>query len=123
MTVHTLHENPDTQHLAAIGDAIERAQSWLREQQHDDGYWVGMLESNPCMEAEWILAAHVLGVDDQALVGRLRQSLLNRQRDDGSWEIYHEAPAEDINATVECYAALRASGLEPDTDALASARG
>ena len=37
-------------------------------------------------------------------------TLLNAQRSDGSWESYYAAPNGDINATVECYAALRCVG-------------
>ena len=38
-------------------------------------------------------------------------SILNEQRADGSWEVYHNAPAGDINTTVECYAALEQPGM------------
>ena len=41
---------------------------------------------------------------------RLAQSLLDTQRPDGAWQIYHDAPNGDINATVEAYAALRSLG-------------
>ena len=35
------------------------------------------------------------------------RALLSEQREDGAWQIYFEAPAGDINATVEAYAALQ----------------
>jgi len=41
---------PDSESLVA---AITTAEEWLVERQKDGGYWVGMLESNSCMEAEW----------------------------------------------------------------------
>lgn len=43
-------------------------------------------------------------------------------RQSGSWDVYHGAPCGDINTTVECYAALRAFGLEKDSGALRKAR-
>ena len=46
-----------TQPDAAIGKAID----WLDREQHDAGFWVGMLESSSCIEAEWLLAMHFLG--------------------------------------------------------------
>ena len=36
--------------------------------------------------------------------------LFHRQRPDGAWDIYPDAPKGDINSTVEVYAALRAKG-------------
>lgn len=105
----------------ALAAAISAAAGWLRSRQQPAGFWVGVLESNCCMEAEWLLAFHVLGhvhPEQQRIV----QGILDRQRRDGSWETYFDAPAGDINATVECYAALRASGLPPEHPALARAR-
>ncbi|RKZ99615.1 MAG: squalene--hopene cyclase, partial [Gammaproteobacteria bacterium] len=100
---------------------IAAALSWTDSEQHAEGYWVGVLESNACMEAEWLLAFHILGYDcpwaDELVTG-----ILNRQRPDGSWETYFAAPDGDINATVESYAALRASGLSADSEPLQRAR-
>src|SRR5262245_8846642 len=79
---------------------IDAALRWLDEDQHAPGFWVGMLESNCCIEAEWLLAMHVLGVDDAERRAGIVRGILNRQRRDGSWEVYHDAPMGDINATV-----------------------
>ncbi len=49
-------------------------------------------------------------------------TLLKAQRPDGSWESYYQAPQGDINSTVECYAALRSVGMQPDDEPLARAR-
>ncbi|WP_411818536.1 squalene--hopene cyclase [Hyphococcus sp. DH-69] len=93
-----------------LESTIDSAASWLAERQKPEGYWVGRLESNACMEAQWILALWFMGLDDHHLRPRLAQSLRETQREDGSWEIYHDAPAGDINTTVEAYAALRCVG-------------
>jgi squalene-hopene/tetraprenyl-beta-curcumene cyclase len=105
-----------------LDDTIEKAIHWLDEDQHGAGFWVGMLESNCCIEAEWLLAMHVLGVEDANQRAALVRGILNRQRADGSWEVYHAAPMGDINATVECYAALRACGHAPEEEPLVRAR-
>jgi len=105
-----------------ISAAIDSAIQWLEEHQLPEGYWVGKLESNVCIEAEWLLALHFLGIDEDPKKEGLVKRLLNTQRDDGAWEIYFEAPRGDINATVEAYAALRASGLSPDAEPLVRAR-
>jgi squalene-hopene/tetraprenyl-beta-curcumene cyclase len=104
--------------LDRLSDAIANGVDWLLDRQDVDGFWVGMLESNSCMEAQWILAMHFLGIEDKRKLAGMVASILNEQRADGSWEIYHNAPAGDINTTVECYAALRAAGCKADDEAL-----
>lgn len=94
--------------------SIDEAAAWLVERQHEDGYWVGRLESNGCMEAQWILALWFMGLEDHHLRPRLGESLRQTQRGDGAWEVYHDAPAGDINTTVEAYAALRSLGVPKD---------
>jgi len=105
-----------------IGGGIANALNWLHDQQDPEGFWMGALESNSCMEAEWILAMHVLGVHDDPKLPGVVRAILDKQRDDGSWEIYHNAEGGDINTTVECYAALRAAGEDPDSPPLKLAR-
>lgn len=100
---------------------IEAALTWADHDQHADGYWAGVLESNACMEAEWLLAFHVIG-HDCPWSDELVSGILNRQRPDGAWETYFDAPAGDINATVESYAALRARGMAADSEPLCRAR-
>ncbi|HYY26790.1 MAG TPA: squalene--hopene cyclase [Chthoniobacterales bacterium] len=102
--------------------AISKGVDWLLDRQEAEGFWVGMLESNSCMEAQWILAMHFLGIEDDRKLEGMVASILNEQRADGSWEVYHNAPAGDINITVECYAALRCAGYGPEKEALVRAR-
>ncbi|MDT8397458.1 MAG: squalene--hopene cyclase [Pseudomonadales bacterium] len=100
---------------------IDAGLQWLDRSQHAEGFWVGMLESNCCMEAEWLLASHVLGIelpDSEALI----RGILSKQRPDGAWETFFEAPSGDINTTVECYVALRAMGMEPTEAPMQAAR-
>ncbi|MEO0398764.1 MAG: squalene--hopene cyclase [Pseudomonadota bacterium] len=99
---------------AQLKGAIDGAAAWLATEQKTDGYWVGRLESNACMEAQWCLALWFLELDDHPLRERLAAALRADQREDGSWDIYHDAPAGDINTTVEAYAALRSVGDSPD---------
>ena len=74
------------------------------------------------MEAQWCLALWFVGLEAHPLRPRLARSLIETQRADGSWQIYHDAPAGDINATVEAYAALRSMGHAEDEAAMVSAR-
>ena len=109
----TLAYRPDSQDnfSTALRSGVSAAVDWLIADQKPDGHWVGRAESNSCMEAQWRLALWFLGLDDHPLCARLAQSLLDTQRPDGAWEIYHGAPNGDINTTVEAYAALRCSGF------------
>ena len=49
---------PSGEHLEL---AITRCREFFRQNQYDDGYWWGELESNPTMEAEYLLLSHFLG--------------------------------------------------------------
>lgn len=101
--------------------AIDAGLRWLDTARNPEGFWAGMLESNCCMEAEWILSFHVLGFEYPHRP-RLVRGILSKQRRDGSWETYFDAPSGDINTTVEAYVALRVAGVAPDTDAMRRAR-
>ncbi|QQE10038.1 squalene--hopene cyclase [Planctomycetota bacterium] len=108
--------------IPSLEEGIERGLDWLRENQHEDGFWAGQLESNSCMEAQWVLAQHVMEVPRDEKYDGVIQSILSMQREDGSWEIYYDAPHGDVNTTVECYAALRVAGYEPSDPILVKAR-
>lgn len=107
---------------SCLDRAIASAVGWLERNQERQGFWVGKLESNSSIEAEWILALHFLGAKDDRKVEGLVRGILKKQRADGSWEIFYEAPAGDISTTVECYAALRCAGLDPGREEMARAR-
>ena len=107
---------------AQLDASIKSAADWLQKNQKPEGYWVGRLESNACMEAQWILCLWFMGLEDHHLRPRLAESLKKTQRADGSWEIYHDAPAGDINTTVEAYAALRSCGVPASDPQLIMAR-
>jgi squalene-hopene/tetraprenyl-beta-curcumene cyclase len=105
-----------------LDHAIAQALHWLVGEQQAEGFWAGMLESNCCMEAQWLLGMHFLGVQDDPKTPGVIRAILREQRPDGSWEVYHQAPMGDINTTVECYAALRSCGFKPDDEPLKKAR-
>lgn len=107
---------------AQLDQSIKAAADWLKARQKPEGYWVGRLESNACMEAQWILCLWFMGLEDHHLRPRLAASLKKTQRADGSWEIYHDAPAGDINTTVEAYAALRSCAVPASDPQLIKAR-
>ena len=108
--------------LEIIDSSIEAAVAWSKKEQKPEGYWAARLESNASMEAEWLLAFHILGVESDPKTAGVIECLLNTQRPDGSWGVYHGAELGDLNATVEAYAALRVHGQSADSDHMTAAR-
>ena len=113
---------PQAGELLPIEQTIAGAVSWLRDIQNEEGFWVGMLESNCCMEAQWLLGMHIMGRTDDPKCPGVIKAILNEQREDGAWEVFHNASMGDINTTVECYAALRCYGFAPEDPRLRKAR-
>ena len=100
---------------------LKKAISWLLSQQEADGSWNAQIETNCCMEAQWLLALKFIGREHENVSGVIRY-ILNRQREDGSWDVYYGAEAGDINTTLECYYALRMYGYSIDDPIMAKAR-
>jgi squalene-hopene/tetraprenyl-beta-curcumene cyclase len=95
-----------------LDDAIDRATGRLLELQDPEGYWVGELESNATMIAQHLFWHHVLGLRTPELDRKIANELLARQRDDGTWSIWFDGPA-DLSTSVEAYAALKLAGVDP----------
>ena len=104
-----------------VSDAVERAQGYFLRTQHPRGYWWGELESNSSMEAEFILLNHFLGTTDEGQRRKLVNYILKVQRPDGTWGQYYGAPG-DLSTSVECYFALKLSGLSPEDPRMVKAR-
>src|SRR3989441_12747734 len=94
--------------------AIERAVSYLKSVQHQDGYWLGELEADTTLESDYIFYLHVLGRFDRKRVAKLAEYVRRRQLQDGGWNIYFGGPSE-VNATVKAYFALKLAGESPDS--------
>lgn len=109
----------------AVGTELDRTldagAEHLLSLQKPGGWWVGELESNVTMTAQWMLLLEFLRLRDEDTTRRLANELLARQRPDGLWSIYWEGDP-DLPATLESYAALRLAGLSADDPRLAAAR-
>ena len=73
------------------------------------------------MEAEYLMLCHFTGRHDQERWRKICNYILSKQRSDGSWSQYYEAPG-DVSTSVECYFALKLAGHSPDTEPLRKAR-
>src|SRR3982074_2556750 len=106
-----------TAQLTELDEAIDRGTRRLLELQRPDGIWVGELESNVTMTAQHLFWNHVLGLRTRDLARRIANELMARMRDDGTWSIWFEGPA-DLSTSIEAYVALRMAGVDPGPIAL-----
>ena len=104
-----------------VKQAISHSHRYFRGSQHPDGYWWGELESNPTMEAEYLMLSHFLGRKNPERWRKVANYILSKQQDDGSWGQYYEAPG-DVSTSVECYFALKLAGHPADSPELTRAR-
>jgi len=103
-----------------LDEAIENAASFLLDQQHADGYWLGELEADTTLESDYIYYLHILGRFDERRVGKLAQYVRRRQLSDGGWNIFAGGPSE-VNATVKAYFALKLAGDDPRSERMLAA--
>lgn len=99
---------------------VRAAAQWLLERQNAAGWWFGELETNVTMTAEHVLLMRFLGVSLDPIRQGAIEHILRNQREDGSWALYYEAPA-DLSTTIEAYAALKVLGLDPSAEPMQKA--
>ncbi len=100
--------------------AVTAATDHLLERQDPRGWWAEELETNVTMTAEHVLLLTFLGLSHDDIRDGAIRHLLGCQREDGSWGLYHDAPA-DLSTTIEAYVALRVLGLDAARPELSSA--
>lgn len=100
--------------------ALQAAVQWLMEQQDTAGWWVGELETNVTMTAEHVLLLRFLGLDVEPIRSGAIRHMLGNQREDGSWALYLNGPA-DLSTTIEAYAALKVLGIDPGSEPMQGA--
>jgi squalene-hopene/tetraprenyl-beta-curcumene cyclase len=100
---------------------LSKTVDYMKSLQRTDGYWWFALEANETIGAEFIYLMHYLGEVNGEIQSGICQRILDVQRADGSWALYHDGPG-DLSTTVECYFALKLGGLKEDDEAMAQAR-
>src|SRR5215471_17158493 len=104
-----------------LDEAIENAASFLLDQQHADGYWLGELEADSTLESDYVYYLHILGKTDPFRIEKLANYVRRRQLSDGGWNLYPGGPSE-LNATCKAYFALKLAGDDPKAPHLTAAR-
>lgn len=107
----------DEREKPGLKQALDRAVQWLLERQDGEGWWCGELETNVTMTAEHVLLLRFLGLSLVRIRDGAIRHILNNQREDGSWALYFDGPA-DLSTTIEAYVALKVLGVDPASDAM-----
>jgi squalene-hopene/tetraprenyl-beta-curcumene cyclase len=113
----------------ACTTSLYKAQTALLDLQKPEGYWCGDLLADTTLESDYILLQLWLypptqeGWKPETLetIRRAADSILQRQLDNGGFNIYPSGPA-DVSASVKAYTALKLAGIDPDSDAMVRAR-
>ena len=109
--------------------AIARARSRLLGLQQRDGHWCAELTADTTLESDYILFQLWLHPPREGrwdpptrpLIEKAVRSILDRQLDDGGFNIYAEGPSE-VSASVKAYFALKLAGVATDDPRLAQLR-
>jgi squalene-hopene/tetraprenyl-beta-curcumene cyclase len=97
----------------ALESAIKRAQASLLNLRHPEGFWLGELEANSTLCADYLAFMHWSGEIDPDLQNKCVKHLLAKELVDGGWSIYKGGPAR-IDPSVKAYFALKLAGMERD---------
>ncbi|MBV9232654.1 MAG: squalene--hopene cyclase [Candidatus Eremiobacteraeota bacterium] len=112
--------SPRLEHSPDPAVFLNRAVGWLLQAQHTDGWWSGELETNVTMTAEHVLLSRFLNLPlDEFRAGAVAH-ILHHQREDGSWALYYDGPA-DLSTTIEAYVALKVLGVDAQRDEMREA--
>lgn len=104
----------DLNQKVSVKFTVNRAIDYAFSIQHQEGYWIGRLDSNSTMEAEYLMLLKFLGIEDPDIWRRVANHILSQQREDGTWGQYYQGPG-DLSTTVECYFALKLAGISCQT--------
>jgi squalene-hopene/tetraprenyl-beta-curcumene cyclase len=73
------------------------------------------------MTAQHLFWNHFIGLRTPDMDRRIANELMARMRDDGTWSIWFDGPA-DLSTSIEAYVALRMCGVDPGAKTLAYIR-
>ncbi|HEX6565752.1 MAG TPA: squalene--hopene cyclase [Chthoniobacterales bacterium] len=99
--------------LVKLDGAIKRAQTALLKLQKPEGYWLGELEANSTLCADYVAFTHWAGNVGPDREKKCAEHLLEKQLEEGGWSVYPGGPA-CLDPSIKAYFALKLSGLETD---------
>jgi squalene-hopene/tetraprenyl-beta-curcumene cyclase len=107
--------------VTGLDEAITRAQARLLALQRPDGHWVGQLEADTTITAEYLLLCRLLDRVSPDRERRAVRYLRRRQGPDGGYALFEAGPA-NLSATIKAYFAMKMAGVSPDDPVLVRAR-
>ncbi len=115
--------------ISAAGGTLDRAAARLLELQRPNGEWCAELTADTTLESDFILLQLWLyppvngrwNPESRTLVAKAAKSILDRQLEDGGFNIYVDGPTE-ISATVKAYFALKLAGYDENDERMTKAR-
>ncbi|MGG4490492.1 squalene--hopene cyclase [Metabacillus idriensis] len=90
----------------------------LRQLQQNDGSFRFCFEGGPMTDAFMIILLRSLQDNDEVLIKKLANRLLNLQSDEGTWKLYEDEKEGNLTGTVQAYTALLSTGLYKKSDPL-----
>src|SRR5438876_5521095 len=107
--------------VKGLTEAIARAQARLLSLQAPDGHWVGALEADTTITAEYLLLGHLIDRVNRRREQKAVQYLRRRQRDDGGFDLFPGGPT-NLSATIKAYFAMKMAQVPIDDPAMVRAR-
>jgi squalene-hopene/tetraprenyl-beta-curcumene cyclase len=107
--------------VTGLADAIHRAQAHLLSRQAPDGHWIGELEADTTITAEYLLLGHLVDRVNPAREAKMVRYLRRRQRPDGGFDLFEGGPT-NLSATIKAYFAMKMAGVSPEDPAMVRAR-
>ncbi len=112
----------DTDPDSRLNVAIKNSQSHLLgEQDKEQGFWLGVLEGDVALTAEYLMLMHFLNRLDITKQDKAIRYIIKKQGTDGGWNIYHNG-FSDVSITVKCYFALKLAGYSDEDPLMRRAR-
>jgi squalene-hopene/tetraprenyl-beta-curcumene cyclase len=96
--------------LDSLDRAIKKTQNYLLKRQSPKGYWVGELESDVSVTADYIPMMRFMSVEIPERQRKVVNFLRATQLAEGGWSSY-PGGASEVNVSVQAYLALKAAGI------------
>src|SRR5712691_3323746 len=107
--------------VRGLSDTIARAQARLLSLQSPDGHWVGELEADTTITAEYLLLGHLIDRVNRRREQKAVRYLRRRQRADGGFDLFPGGPT-NLSATIKAYFAMKMAGVPVNDPAMVRAR-
>jgi squalene-hopene/tetraprenyl-beta-curcumene cyclase len=107
--------------VTRVDSAIARAEACLLGRQAADGHWVGELEADTTIAAEFLLLCHLIDRVKPERERKMVAYLRERQLPNGGWNLFEAGPV-DLSATIKAYFAMKMAGVSPTDPDMVRAR-